>query len=112
MPGGGYILSTACSVPPQMESWKLELTARSSTPNRGGDRRLLELGTTIHDWTYALFPDPDHGEWFGYLHRDGRLSSSAKGNLWKGPFHIPRMQLTCWQLLEQMRQDDVTAQGA
>jgi uroporphyrinogen-III decarboxylase len=25
MPGGGYILSTACSVPPRMEPWKLEL---------------------------------------------------------------------------------------
>ena len=24
-PGGGYILSTACSVPPKMEPWKLEL---------------------------------------------------------------------------------------
>ncbi len=24
-PGGGYILSTACSVPPKMEAWKLEL---------------------------------------------------------------------------------------
>ncbi len=24
-PGGGYILSTACSVPPRMEPWKLEL---------------------------------------------------------------------------------------
>ncbi len=25
MPGGGYILSTACSVAPRVESWKLEL---------------------------------------------------------------------------------------
>jgi uroporphyrinogen-III decarboxylase len=25
MPGGGYILSTACSVAPKMEPWKLEL---------------------------------------------------------------------------------------
>jgi len=27
MPGGGYILSTACSVPPRVEPWKLELLA-------------------------------------------------------------------------------------
>jgi uroporphyrinogen-III decarboxylase len=26
-PGGGYILSTACSVAPRVESWKLELLA-------------------------------------------------------------------------------------
>ncbi len=55
----------------------------------------------IHDWTYSHFPDADHGEWFGYLHRDGSLSSTLKGNLWKGPFHLPRMQLVCWQLLAE-----------
>jgi N-acylglucosamine 2-epimerase len=76
-----------------------------------GDEKYARWHQRIHDWTYARFPDPEHGEWFGYLHRDGRLSSSVKGNLWKGPFHIPRMQLTCWKLLEQMRQDDVTAEG-
>jgi uroporphyrinogen decarboxylase len=27
MPGSGYILSTACSVPPKVEPWKLELLA-------------------------------------------------------------------------------------
>ena len=37
---------------------------------------------------------------FGYLHRDGRISSRLKGNMWKGPFHIPRMQWYCWKLLE------------
>jgi uroporphyrinogen-III decarboxylase len=26
-PGSGYILSTACSVPPKVEPWKLELLA-------------------------------------------------------------------------------------
>ena len=55
-----------------------------------------------HDWAYSHFPDPEHGEWFGYLHRDGRISVPLKGNLWKGPFHLPRMQLYCWQLLEEM----------
>ena len=37
------------------------------------------------------FPDPEYGEWFGYLHRDGRVHG-AEGNMWKGPFHLPRMQ--------------------
>ncbi|MDV6029177.1 MAG: N-acylglucosamine 2-epimerase [Phycisphaera sp. RhM] len=55
----------------------------------------------IHDWTYSHFPDAEHGEWFGYLHRDGSISSTLKGNLWKGPFHLPRMQLVCWQLLAE-----------
>lgn len=42
----------------------------------------------------------ENGEWFGYLHRDGRVSTTLKGNLWKGFFHHPRMQWYCWQLLE------------
>ena len=57
--------------------------------------------------------DAEHGEWFGYLHRDGSVSSTLKGNLWKGPFHLPRMQLVCWQLLEDnYATDDVCPQGA
>lgn len=35
-------------------------------------------------------------------YRDGTLSSAIKGNHWKGPFHLPRMQLQCWKLLEEM----------
>ena len=65
-----------------------------------GEQRYAERHQLIHDWTYERFPDPEFGEWFGYLHRDGRLSNPSKGTLWKGPFHIPRMQLLCWQLLE------------
>ena len=53
----------------------------------------------VNQWAYDHFPDRVHGEWFGYLHRDGSPSSTLKGNLWKGPFHLPRMQMTCWQLL-------------
>jgi N-acylglucosamine 2-epimerase len=57
----------------------------------------------VHDWSYAHFPDPEHGEWYGNLHRDGRISHHAKGTMWKGPFHLPRMQLVCWRVLERMR---------
>lgn len=56
-----------------------------------------------HDWAYAHFPDPRHGEWFGYLHRDGSVATRLKGNMWKGPFHLPRMQWYCWQLLEEAK---------
>lgn len=70
-----------------------------------GDEKYARWHNQIHDWTYARFPDRDFGEWFGYLHRDGRISSTVKGNLWKGPFHLPRMQLTCWQLLEEIQSE-------
>ncbi|MEZ6036952.1 MAG: AGE family epimerase/isomerase [Planctomycetota bacterium] len=64
------------------------------------DERYAQWHGMVHDWAYRHFPDPEHGEWFGYLHRDGRRSVTLKGNLWKGPFHLPRMQYRCWQLLE------------
>ncbi|MDG1875669.1 MAG: AGE family epimerase/isomerase [Mariniblastus sp.] len=64
-----------------------------------GDQKYSHQHRLVHDWTYEHFPDPVHGEWFGYLHRDGSRSSSLKGNLWKGPFHMPRMQLVCSELL-------------
>jgi N-acylglucosamine 2-epimerase len=67
-----------------------------------GDEKYARWHQMIHDWSYAHFPDPEYGEWFGYLHRDGRISVPLKGNMWKGPFHLPRMQLRCWQILEQM----------
>jgi len=45
----------------------------------------------VHSWSFQHFADPQHGEWYGYLHRDGSLSNSTKGNLWKSFFHHPRM---------------------
>ncbi len=66
-----------------------------------GEEKYRAWHHAVHDWSYRHFPDPEHGEWYGYLHRDGRISVPLKGNLWKGPFHLPRMQLRCWKLLER-----------
>ncbi len=67
-----------------------------------GEQKYFDWHLKAHKWAHERFPDPEYGEWFGYLHRDGRLSSTLKGNMFKGPFHIPRMQLYCWKLLEEM----------
>lgn len=56
----------------------------------------------VHEWTFAHFPDREHGEWYGYLRRDGTISNTVKSNHWKGPFHLPRMQLYGWKLLDEM----------
>lgn len=58
-----------------------------------GDEKYLELHRRVSDWTYAHFPDAVEGEWYGYLHRDGTPAHHAKGNLFKGPFHVPRMMV-------------------
>ncbi|WP_286764058.1 MULTISPECIES: AGE family epimerase/isomerase [Rhodopirellula] len=66
-----------------------------------GEDKYAQWHRQAHDWAYSHFPDHKHGEWFGYLHRDGSLSSELKGNLWKGPFHLPRMQYIAWRWLEK-----------
>jgi N-acylglucosamine 2-epimerase len=58
-----------------------------------GDPRFAAMHAEVHDWSFAHFPDREYGEWYGWLHRDGTLSQRAKGNLFKGPFHLPRMLL-------------------
>lgn len=83
---------------PQNEAIVATLLAYALT----GDRKYADWHTQIHDWTYRHFPDPEFGEWYGYLHRDGRVSVPLKGNIWKGPFHIPRMQWYCWQLCDRL----------
>lgn len=67
-----------------------------------GDDKYARWHQMVHDWAYAHFPDPLYGEWFGYLLRDGSVSTTLKGNMWKGPFHLSRMQWYCWQRLQEM----------
>jgi len=66
-----------------------------------GDAKYARWHRMVHDYAHKHFHDPEHGEWFGYLHRDGRISTAMKGNHFKGPYHLPRMQWFCWKLLEE-----------
>lgn len=74
---------------PQCETIIASLYAYLAT----GDEKYLERHRIISDWAYRHLPDPEHGEWFGYLHRDGSVAQPAKGNIFKGPFHVPRMMI-------------------
>ena len=56
----------------------------------------------MSEWAYGHFPDHEFGEWYGYLHRDGTVAQPAKGNLFKGPFHIPRMMVKGYQLCQEI----------
>ncbi len=56
----------------------------------------------MHEWTFAHFPDAEYGGWYGYLRRDGSLSTPLKGGMWKGFFHTPRALWLCWKLLSEM----------
>ena len=74
---------------PQCEAIIASLYAYLGT----GDEEYLYRHQRISEWTYAHFPDAEFGEWYGYLHRDGTVAQPAKGNLFKGPFHVPRMMI-------------------
>jgi N-acylglucosamine 2-epimerase len=65
-----------------------------------GEARYAQWHRDVHNWSFRHFPDAEHGEWYGYLRRDGSVTQTAKGNHFKGPFHLPRMLWYCAQLLE------------
>ena len=81
---------------PHTEALYATLLAHAMT----GDKKWEVWHRRVHDYAFGHFPDPEFGEWFGYLHRDGSISHSLKGNGWKGPYHLSRALLLCWKLLE------------
>ena len=83
---------------PQTEAIIASLYAYKVT----GDEKYLERHRQISEWTYAHFPDRKCGEWYGYLHRDGSVAQPAKGNIFKGPFHIPRMMIKSYSLCKEI----------
>lgn len=62
------------------------------------------------DWFYKTidyckdhFSDPEFGEWFGYLRRDGKPTEPpCKGSTFKGPFHVPRALMMVDQLIASL----------
>jgi len=67
-----------------------------------GDTKYLEMHRLANEWAYEHLPDETFGEWYGYLHRDGTVAQPAKGNIFKGPFHIPRMLVKSHMLINEI----------
>lgn len=65
-----------------------------------GKDKYARMHQQIHEYAYSHFHDKELGEWYGYLHRDGTVAQRAKGNLFKGPFHLPRQEWYCWSILK------------
>ena len=53
----------------------------------------------VDAYTFRHFVDPEHGEWYGYCDREGRVTHRFKGGPYKGCFHVPRALWLCWELL-------------
>ena len=56
----------------------------------------------LHEYTFSHFSDDKCGEWYGYLHRDGTVSHTQKGSMWKGPYHLVRCLILCEAILDAM----------
>lgn len=65
------------------------------------NERYKKIFDTVCDYAFSHFSDPEYGEWFGYLRRDGKPTEPpCKGHTYKGPFHVMRMLAKCLVLLE------------
>ena len=83
---------------PQCEAVIANLMAYSITH----DEKYLECFHAVDKYISDRFIDREYGEWFGYFHRDGTLATALKGNLYKGPFHIPRMYMKAISIIDSM----------
>jgi N-acylglucosamine 2-epimerase len=106
--GGLYYFMDAEGHPPQQLEWDqklwwvhLESLVALAMGYRLTNREVCwEWYQKLHDYTWSHFPDPEYGEWFGYLNRRGEVLLNLKGGKWKGCFHVPRSLYLCWKQFE------------
>lgn len=96
--GGLYYFLDADGQPPQQLEWDQKLwwvhvealIASAMAYQLTGRKDFWIWYKRLHDYTWARYPDPKYGEWFGYLNRQGEVLLNLKGGKWKGCFHVPR----------------------
>ena len=71
-----------------------------------GDEKYEAWYDKAHEYSFSHFSDKEFGEWYGYLHRDGTVSHTQKGSLWKGPYHLLRCLILCEQILAAAERGD------
>ena len=68
-----------------------------------GEEKYLDWFYKTLDYCKAHFADPEYGEWYGYLRRDGLPTEpSTKGSTFKGPFHLPRSMILVDKLIGEI----------
>jgi N-acylglucosamine 2-epimerase len=108
--GGIYYFLDALGKPPQQLEWDQKLWWVHVETLVGlilgyqltGRESLKAWYDQVHAYTWLHFPDPEHGEWYGYLNRRGEVLLPLKGGKWKGCFHVPRGLLMGMRFLEEM----------
>jgi N-acylglucosamine 2-epimerase len=106
--GGLFYFMDADGHPPQQLEWDQKLwwvhleslVALAMAYRLTGRSDCWDWYQKLHDYTWEHFADKEHGEWFGYLNRQGEVLLNLKGGKWKGCFHVPRAMYLCWQQFE------------
>ena len=108
--GGIYYFMDANGHPPQQLEWNQKLwwvhlealVAMAMGYRCTGREDCWQWFQKLHEYTWPRFADPEQGEWFGYLDRQGQVLLDLKGGKWKGCFHVPRALYLCWQEFEAL----------
>lgn len=108
--GGIFYFMDAQGKPPQQLEWDQKLwwvhletlVALAKAYEQTGRKELMDWYEKVHDYAWSHFADPDNGEWFGYLNRQGDVLLDLKGGKWKGCFHVPRAMYQCWKTFDKI----------
>jgi N-acylglucosamine 2-epimerase len=108
--GGIFYFLDRLGYPPQQLEWDQKLwwvhlealVALSMAYEHTHDPECWQWFQKIHNYTWQRFPDPEYGEWYGYLDRRGEVLLPLKGGKWKGCFHVPRALYRCWRVFDRL----------
>ncbi len=108
--GGIFYFMDAQGHPPQQLEWDQKLwwahletlVALTMGYRLTGRQDCWTWYEKVHDYAWKHFPDPEYGEWYGYLNRRGEVLLPLKGGKWKGCFHVPRGLYLCMREFEKL----------
>ncbi|MBJ7879791.1 AGE family epimerase/isomerase [Gelidibacter salicanalis] len=115
--GGIFYFMDVLGKPPQQLEWDQKLwwvhlealVALAKAYEQTGRKELMAWYEKVHDYAWGHFSDPENGEWYGYLNRQGEVLLDLKGGKWKGCFHVPRAMCQCWKSFEKIEHKKVTS---
>ena len=99
--GGIIAFTDLLGYPPTALEWDMKLwwpqceamIALRAAADAFDSKEYREVYEQLLSYTEKYFVDKECGEWYGYLHYDNTPSTTLKGNIFKGPFHIPRFYM-------------------
>jgi N-acylglucosamine 2-epimerase len=108
--GGIFYFRDRLGHPPQQLEWDQKLwwvhletlVALAMGYRLTGRQACWDWYERVHAYSWERFADPEQGEWYGYLNRQGQVLLPLKGGKWKGCFHVPRAMYLCWQQFEAL----------